>query len=311
MELLLKYEARIAEMLLGVWELEQWILDQAQQGLAQLQKQETAAFETIAERLVDLRLGSIARRIRTLEQLRQQEDWLTPVTSVLAELYFFTQRFKRIYQLEPLQRLDLLQEGGVNLSKKDILAIEPSVSDYWLVLGLELGIEERIRYRRTWIWGENLQKAALILDFAWGNEPFPGHYTVGAAMEAKVTYYPGAVPIRALMEASPEKNRPFKRLEGITSLNTFGLTFAEVLKAAPGMISYPVLLQNMVPFYNEGQFYCADIEQFFRPLEVDAMQGWRLVALSGGDPIHFFATWNGTHFKPLSAMVNKRVIVLN
>ncbi|MEM6378905.1 MAG: hypothetical protein AAF705_11865, partial [Bacteroidota bacterium] len=272
---------------------------------------DTTTFETIAGRLVDLRLGTIARRIRSLDKLRQQEDWLTPLANILAELYFFTQRFKKIYQLEPMQRLDLLQEGGVNLPKKDILATESSITDYWLVLGLEMGIEERIRYRRTWLWGEAQQKAALILDFAWGNEPFPGHYTVGAALEAKVTYYPAAVPIRALIEALVEKKRPFKRLEGIASLNAFGLTFAKVLHAAPGIISYPVLLQNMVPFYREGQFYFADMEQFFRPLEVETMQGWRLVALSGGEPINLFATWNGTHFKPLSAMVNKRVIVLN
>ncbi|GAB5551888.1 MAG: hypothetical protein Sapg2KO_14790 [Saprospiraceae bacterium] len=311
MDLLHKYEARIEEMLLGVRELEQWILDQAQQGFAQLQKEDTAAFEAIAGRLVDLRLGSIARRIRTLERLRQQEDWLPPVRSTLAELYLFTQRFKKIYQLEPLQRLDLLQEGGVNLPKKDILTSEPAIQDYWLILGVEIGAEEKIRYRRTWLWGESQQKAALILDFAWGSEPFPGHYTVGAAIEAKVIYYPAAVPIRALIEAPQEINRPFTKLEGTTSMSAFSLTYAQVLQRAPGTISYPVLLQNMIPFHQEGQFYLSDTDHYYRPLEVASMQAWRLIALSGGEPISLFATWNGSQFKPLSALVNKRVIVLS
>lgn len=311
MDLLHKYEARIEEMLLGVRELEQWILDQAQQGFAQLHKEDAAAFETIAGRLVDLRLGSIARRIRVLERLRQQEDWLTPVSATLAELYFFAQRFKRIYQLEPMQRLDLLQEGGVNLPKKDILATEPTIQDYWLILGLEIGTEEKIRYRRTWLWSESQQKAALILDFAWGSEPFPGHYTVGTAMEAKVVYYPAAVPIRALIEAPQETNRPFARLEGQSSLTAFGLAYAQILQVAPGLIVYPVLLQGMVPFHKAGQFYLSDAENYYRPLEVVEMQAWRLIALSGGEPISLFATWNGTQFKPLSAMVDKRVIVLS
>lgn len=310
MDLLSKYENRIEEMLLGVRELEQWILDQAQQGFAQLQKEEAANFETIAGRLVDLRLGSIARRIRALERLRYEEDWRAPVTAVLAELYLFAQRFKKIYQLAPLQRLDLLQEGGVNLAKKDILATEAAVTDYWLILGLEIGKEEKIRYRRTWLWSENQQQAALILDFAWGSEPFPGHYTVGAAIEAKVTYYPAAIPIRALIEDPQEKNRPFTRLEGISSLTTFGLTYASVLQKAPGLIAYPVLLQEMTPLYQAEQFYLSDKQQYYRPLELAPVQGWRLIALSGGQPISLFATWDGTQFKPLSAMVNKRVIVL-
>lgn len=310
MELLLKYEARIEEMLLGVRELEQWILDQAQQGFAQLQKEDTTSFETIASRLVDLRLGAIARRIRTLERLRQEEDWVQPVSAILAELYLFAQRFQKIDQLPPLQRLDLLQEGGVKLSKKDIWAIQTPVNDYWLILGLELGTEENIRYRRTWLWGETQQKAALILDFAWGSEPFPGHYTVGAAIEAKIVYYPAAVPVRALIENSQETNRVFGRLEGVVSIPSFDLTYAQILSEAPGIIAYPVLLQNMIPFQQQGQFYLSDEANYYHPMDVSSIQGWRLLALSGGQAISLFATWNGQQFKPLSALVDKRVIAL-
>jgi hypothetical protein len=310
MGLLEKYSDRSQEMQLGIRELEAWLLDTVEQGLAQLPSLSKDAFDDIASRLVDLKLGGIARRIRSFEQLRHEEHWRKLSSSFLAELYFFVQRFQKMDKLPSEQQIDLLLQGGVNLQKKDVITHGEPIDDYWIVLGLEMGIEERIRFRRTWIWGENSQQAALILDFAWGSEPFEGHYVVGAALQAQVIYYPGAHNTRVLIQDPSLKNQPFAQLDGYDSLESFTLHYANLLREAPAIIAYPVLLNQVICFAKEGQFFIVDQDKHYLELDIEDFSGWQLVAASAGYPITAFATYDGFRLKPLSAIVNERVVKL-
>lgn len=311
MGLLEKYSDRSQEMQLGIRELEIWLLDLVEQGLAQLPSLSKDVFEDIASRLVDLKLGSIARRIRLFEEARRQENWRENAGNFLAELFYFSRRFQQIDHLPPSQQIDLLLQGGANPTKKDVLAYGEPTEDYWIVLGVELGIEERLRYRRVWLWGEKRQQAALILDFAWGTEPFDGHYVVGAALRATVFYYPGAFNTRSIIQEVNPQDQPFARLDGFDNLESFTLHYAKVLSEAPGTIAWPVLLNEVICFAREGQFLLADQEKNYCELEIESFKGWQLVAISAGYPITIFATYDGFRLKPMSAIVNKRVVNLS
>ncbi|HKK75562.1 MAG TPA: hypothetical protein VJ953_10860 [Saprospiraceae bacterium] len=312
MGLLEKYTDRIQEMHLGIRELESWLLDTVDQGLAKIPTQSADTFEDIASRLVDLKLGAIANRIRNLEQLRHNKDWREKTSALLAELYYFTRRFSQIEQLPDEQKIDLLVEGGVNLKKKDVLQIGESISDYWIVLGLEMGREERLRYRRTWLWSESQQKPALILDFAFGEQEFEGYYTVGAALKAKVTYYPGSThTLRAVLQDAQPSKRTFANLQGEDSLSAFSRNYTAVLGETPATMAYPLLLNKGICFTREGSFYLSDEAGYYLELDIDSFAGWRLVAMSGGIPIMVFATYDGSLLRPLSAIVQQRVVQLS
>lgn len=312
MGLLEKYTDRIQEMQLGIRELETWLMDTVDQGLANIPTQSADNFEDIASRLVDLKLGSIANRIRSLEQLRHQEGWREKTSNLLAELYYFSQRFAKIDEYSDQQQLGLLMEGGVNLKKKDVSLINESITDYWIVLGLELGKEDRLRFRRTWLWAETRQRPALLLDFAFGEQEFEGFYTVGAAMKASLTYYPGSRhSIRAVLQETNPENRAFTKLSGENSLLRFTRHYAQVIAKSPDLIAYPALLSKMICFAREKTFYLADEDGYHIPLEIEPFTAWRLVALSGGSPIMVFTTYDGIHLRPLSAIIRQRVVHLS
>ena len=179
-----KYAKHVNEMSIGVFELENWLKDVATLGLAGLQQQEDSYFENIAGRMVDLRLSNIARRIRGLVNQKHSSDWLPSFSKEVAELYLFVRQFKQYPNLSESQKMGWLQQAGISLKKKDVLELQDPISDYWIVLGQREGEDDRLRWRRTWLWGEGYQDAALILDFAWGGNPFEGEYKVGAALQA-------------------------------------------------------------------------------------------------------------------------------
>jgi hypothetical protein len=312
MGLLEKYTDRIQEMQMGIRELETWLLDTVDQGIAQIPSHSTDHFEDIASRLVDLKLGSIANRIRKLEQMRQDKDWRQKTSTLLAELHYFSRRFSQLEQLPETQQLELLLEGGVNLKKKDVLEHNEAISDCWIILGLEMGREDRLRYRRTWLWSESHQKPALILDFAFGEQEFEGFYTVGAALNAKLTYYPGSpYSLRAILQDAQPNNQSFAPLKGQESLSDFLAQYIEVIKETPANIAYPVLLSRVICFAQDKQFYVSDQANYYLELDIDSFTGWRLVAMSGGTPIMIFATYDGLRLRPLSAVLQGRVVHLS
>ena len=159
MEFLKKYFNRIDDLQLGISELDNWLLDVMDQGLAVLHQRETDYFENIAARLVDLKLPAIARRIRNLEKNRQVDNWITYWQKEIAELHLFSSHFKQIRNYPLLTQMDLLQQAGLNLKKKEILeGVEP-ITDYWIVLGQHFGYDEKMNWRRVWLWGEQQQRA--------------------------------------------------------------------------------------------------------------------------------------------------------
>ncbi len=295
-------------MAIGVFELENWLKDAAIQGLAGLQQQDDSYFENIAGRMVDLRLSNIARRIRGMIVQKYSADWLPYFSKEIAELFLFVRQFKQYHSLSESQKMGWLQQAGISLKKKDVLALQDPISDYWIVLGQREGEDDRLRWRQTWLWGEGYQDAALILDFAWGGNPFEGAYKVGVALQADLCFYPSPLPQRALLKDVLLKDRPFARLEGQDSISAFTLQYTRALAEAPGVRQIAGLLQEVIPFYQDGVFQCCDQDGYYLTLKVEKTSGWQLVATSAGQGIMLFGLFDGESFEPYSAVANQRII---
>lgn len=305
-----KYRAHYQDMMLGIHELHNWLQDAASQGLAQLHQQDSTYFEQIAGRLHDLRLSGIARRIRNLASRREEVDWLDYFQEELASFYLFVQAFRMFPALPEPTQMDLLLTAGLSLRKKDVLASEPPVNDQWIVLGQEFGKDDRIRYRRTWLWGLAYQDAALLLDFAWGNQAFEGYYVVGSAIEASLHFYPGAMPLRALIGSIELKNAAAARIEGMESIEQFIFQYTRAIRDLYRVPDYPVLLSKVFPFQEAGKWFIADKEQKVIPLKMEEKAAWKLLATSGGQAIMLFGIWDGESLQALSMIHQERIISL-
>lgn len=300
---------RILEMKSGVDELDQWLKDLIRQGLSSA---ETAGYEfwdRMAARMVDAKLGSVGRRIRNLPQLLEQEHWHDDLLGVLSELYLFVQAFRQIDGLPEVFQEELLSYGGVNYKKEEILEA-PAVSDRWLVIGLVEGEEEKLRYRRTWLIGEQTGRFALILDFVWGNNRFDGHWVLGSALQGEVVFYPGAYPLRALIKRVQPYRQPMNEIQLTANGKEMLTQYANALSKNPWLSGFPVLLGQVQATWNSGAVSLIDAGQMEIPVKADGAHQWVLYAVAAREPVTLFGEWNGKSLLALSVFGGGRVIQL-
>lgn len=304
-----RLEQRIPLMEQGVEELDQWLKDVVRQGLSTVEGQGAAFWERPAARMVDAKLGGVARRIRGFADLVGGPDWHNRLLGELAELYLFVQSFRQLRGLPgPLQD-DLLSYGGVNFKKEEVLD-GPGVTDNWLVVGLTEGEEENLRYRRTWLIGERSQRFALLLDFAFGNSRFEGNWVLGSALQGELVFYPGAYPLRALVKKVRPYRNPFEQLAATPHAEALLENYAQALAKQPWIRNFPVLLEDVQIVPTSSGLSLIDAQSATLPVEASEAHQWIALAVAGAAPLPLFGEWAGAGFRPLSAFEGGRVIQL-
>lgn len=303
-------EKRLYQMATGLSELENWLLDLFRQGLATLDGQAISFWNDLSARMVDARLGTLARRIRRLPLLINQEDWHEKMLAELGDIYLLVKAFQHLEQLpEPLQD-DLLSLAGVNLKKEDLLTLTGR-SDTWLVAGQTEEAEEgSLTARRSWLVGEKSERPALILDFSWGGQGYDANWKPGSVISAELVFYPSAYPQRALVKNFRLLEDKFELRNGFETLEAFASAYAEAISLNPWLSRFPAFLENLTPVFVKGSFALVDGQRKLLPILADEDLGWKMLALSGGRPMHIFGTWDGTAFSPLSAIVEGRFQLL-
>lgn len=299
----LNREKRMSQMAAGLAELESWLLDLFRQGLATLEGQATSYFNDLAARMVDAKLGTLARRLRQLPALMAQPNWHEKILAELGEIYLLLRAFQKLNTLpEPLQD-DLLSLAGVNLKTADLLA-QTGVQDDWLVAGQTFEEDDaNLLARRIWLIGEKTGKTALLLDFSWGGAGFETTFKLGTVLRAEVVFYPSAHPQRALLKSFVYTTEPFSLRNGFPSLAAFADAYATALGENPWLGRFPAFLEGVVSIFHQKKFVVVDTNRKQLPLSVDELTGWKLVALGCGRPIGIFGTWDGEIFTTLSVVV--------
>jgi len=300
---------RIALMKQGVEALEQWLFDLVQQGLSTLENQPPDFWERFAASMTDAKLSGIAKRIRQWPALLEQADWHERLLEELAECYLFVQTFRQLDSLPPKMQEDALSLGGYSHRKEYLLA-QDGMRDNWLVIGQIDGKEEKLRFRRTWLWGERSGQAALLLDYAFGNNPFEKQWRVGSATQAELVFYPSNYPMRALPKEAVPYSQPLEQLSGYPDLQAFADAYARALSQNPFLFSFPALLEEAEPVLEQGQARLADRKGLSLPTAPEDRVSWRLIAGGAGQQHALFGEWDGRHFYPLSLLRGGQVIPL-
>lgn len=304
-------EKRLFQMAAGLAELENWLMDLFRQGLATLEGQATGYWNDLAARMVDAKLGTLARRIRQLPLLMGQGNWHEKMLAELGDIYLLLKAFQRMEQLpEPLQD-DLLSLSGISFKKEDLLA-QPGLNDDWLVAGQTENVEEgSLLARRTWLLGKKSGRCVLLLDFSWGGQGYETSWRMGSVLSGEVVFYPSAYPQRVLMKKFEFSEKTFDVQGGFPTLEAFAKGYAGAIATNPWLSQFPAFLENVVPVFNKNSFSLVDQQRKSLPLSADEDLGWKMLAFSSGKPIHVFGTWDGQAFMPLSAVVEGQFRLLH
>jgi hypothetical protein len=298
-------EERVAA---GVQDLRLWLADLARGGLAAAQARPYGFWDGFAARLVDAQAPGLASRVRWLGGIAaaRADTWPERLLEELGLLFLVCEAHER--PLDEL-RADVRALVGWTTPREEVLA-GPRVRDRWAVLARELDEQDRLRVQRTWLWGLDGGRPALLLDFAPPNMPLDPGPPVGMALDGELAFYPGAVPLRALVAGEPAALEPVREPFGHADAAAALAAASAAVAANPWTEGWPVALEAAVPgLPGNGPVYLHAGGAL--PLAADDVEAlWRLAAVSGGAPVAVMGTWDGRVLRPLAAFAEGRVVGL-
>ena len=301
---------REAKVVAGLKELELWLRDLVRHGLATAKTRSFDYWEQMAARLIDAQAPGAARRVRDLAPTRRSgDDWTELLLGQLSSLFLLIKAYERIESLSPATQADVRTAIGWTL-KEDDLPSENLVRDEWLVLGQRTTGEEGLRVRRTWLWGQNSAKGALVLEFAAAGQHLAFDLFPGTRVEAELVFYPSNYPLRAVVRTRFNTTPSLKGIPGYAASDQLLTAYAGVLGLNPWAEAIPAPLQTVVPVRRGEQWLARDNNNRLLSMRCGSTTGWQLIALSGGSPIAIFGEWNGRSLLPVSAHAGGRHVDL-
>jgi len=295
----------------GVAELDRWLRDLIRGGLAEAQARPLRAWDETAARLVDAQAPGLAGRVRRLGSLAHSgTGWPDRVLAEAGRLHLATTAWHRRDALDEPAVADLRVVVGWPEETEAVRAAG-AVEDRWAVLGQWTSTEdERLRTRRTWLHGMGSGRPALLLAFAPRGGTFEGEHPIGSAWDGRLAFYPGAMPLRAVVAGEPSAAAPFgPRLPGAQDVEAARDTWAAALGANPWLDRWPVALAGAVPVRRGGRWHLADDAGALMALPAGE-DPWRLIALSGGAPVDVFGEYDGENLWPLTVVAEERAVIL-
>ncbi len=294
-------EKRLAQVNVGIDQLDLWLNDLVRNGLGMLETQPSKFWETQAAKMVDAQAPGIALRIRRLTALpNSSPDWPAKLLWQLGLLALLTQAFRNIDRLDPGLQEDIRWLIGWNLKEEEVIERGEHVSDEWLILGQSFEERERGQVQHTWLLGASSRRTAHVIQFAFAGTVFPERYLPGSRQQADLVYWPSLQPERALIKARSGDALPIQApLPGHASIAAFLDTVATMLAGMPWRESFLCVLNNITPIYEVSRDQWCVRDQYGQSLPLARGEYWQLLALSGGWPLDFVAEWNGTTLLPL------------
>jgi hypothetical protein len=296
----------------GVEELQQWLQDLVRQGLAAVQSQPYSFWERPATRMIDAQAPGLARQLRDLAGIPYTgSGWTDKLLVQLGRLYLLLEGYQRLEALPAGVQADIRRHIGMTLTQDEVLAAAPqgdilTVQDNWLVLGQCVEEEEKLRSRRTWLWGQTSQRPALLLQFAYGRQPFEAGLLLGTAVAAELAFYPSAFPLRALVKQRQDVLPASETLPGFPTIKAAIAQYSGALVADPWLERVPMQLQAVLFLQTTSGWIVQDTAGHSLPVATGFEHAWQILALSGGHPLTLFGEWNDQVLFPLSVWVNNQ-----
>jgi len=247
--------------------------------------------------MVDAQAPGLAERLRALASVPHSGvGWDGRLLEEYALLRLLAVAYRRQAELPPPLQATVRSRIGFSRRQADVLAGGQPVRDHWQVLGRRDLEQDRIRARRTWLQGRTTGRPALVLSFAPAGQSLDDTLRVGTDADADLVFYPGAVPLRAIVQARhdvPDGGPP----PGDTIAGLLA-AIAAALAGDPWLESWPAVLEvtparSPVPALS-------DVAGHALPLHPGAGDCWPLFAISGGHPVTVAGEWTPRGLWPLT-----------
>ncbi|TWD81266.1 SWIM zinc finger protein [Kribbella amoyensis] len=293
----------------GMAELQSWLDDQVRRGLSGFEQRGYGELSRLAARMVDAQAPGVAGAVRRAAGVvGRGHDWPGELLEELSLIHLTVSAHNRLAELPPSLADTVQTRIGWTVETARVRAEGEKVEDDWLVLGRVVEPDERLTVRRLWLRGATTGRLALILDFAAAGrrlEPLPAW--PGEYVPAVLSFYPGALPLRALLDQTAPR-MPAPKPHGLTARQALA-AYVESLAADPWNERWPLVLQGVRPArYGEGW---ALVDESGDALEIlPFVDPWKLLAVSAGEPVTVAGEWNRAGFRPMTCWDSDRAVIV-
>jgi hypothetical protein len=291
----------------GVAELERWLTDQVRQGLASAGRAGYSHWDAMAARLVDAQAPGVASAVRRLAGVASAPDRLL---GELGLIWLLARAYGRIGAIPDDLAATVRSRIGFQVGTDDVLA-GPRVRDEWAVIGRRDEYDERLSVRRVWLRGATTGQPALVLSFAPAGGQLPADLVPGTAVEADLCFYPGRLPLRALVAQRYGEPRQLDQLAGVATVGEALAGYAGALAAEPWLDRWPLVIgESVLGRVDGGRWRLVDRDGATLPLDVSTGDPWRLVAAAGGWPSTVIGEYSTAGLRPLAVFADAALVMM-
>lgn len=283
-----RQQAREKKVTSGVQELRIWIKDLIRTGVMNVPQEQYHFAQTIRARMVDAQANGLANQLKSIEGIAYyKEGWQRSILQKLSRLYLLTEAYQNKEQLSQEWQEEIKSLVGWSHNKEEMLSL-PSVSDQWLAWSRTVENEGNITTVRTWLYGLQNKRYALLLDFYANGQMVAAPISPGQVLQAQLCFYPGLNPLRALIKEQ-EGSGQLSELEiPLDGLQSIGTAYANSLALNPFIDRVPLLAGQLRLINIDGSFYIQDKEQCISPIGNSEAECWVIYSISGGHSFDAF-----------------------
>lgn len=298
---------REAAIIAGLDDLDTWLSDQVQQGMANFVAQPAQACRTIAQRLVDAKASGLAGRLDAIPtRLFTVPGPARPSAAIreLGQVHLISQAYRRASELPELLAADARQAVGWSVTREALLSDPHAmrVSAKWRVFAaLSEAQPDRLRRVETWLWHESgtdgIPQCAVLIDFVPISGAAVGGYLVGDRIEAELSFYRSTIPLRAqisaLKKGAEQSGEPLPLPS--ESLSASYAQYERALAELPWLGAFPLSFRSAGVRRCGEQLYLHD-EEHGLSLPLHNSQASHAFPLTSVGPIDGLGLWNGYEF---------------
>ena len=300
----------------GLDDLDTWLVDQIETGLAGFGVHAGKSCRAIAQRLVDAKAPGLASRVDALtNRIYGLPESARPMAAVeqLGQLHLIAEGYRRQESLSAELRADVRREVGWTQSREALLGEEGAVTvtGSWRVVGTVSEVQpDKLRRLETWLWREDAgdgPRIAALLDFvpvAAGQTK--AAYRTGEQMEATLVFYPSARPLRALIKemTSPAQECSMEIALGDDNLLTAYSEYEESLAIVPWLQVWPLRFSDVRVRRNNERLFLCPAEGDDLALLLNSSQSEAASPLLAVGSFSGFALWDGYACRLLMAQTD-------
>jgi hypothetical protein len=306
---------RTSKVANGMAEVDLLLRDWVRAGLLSLQSKSPSYWQEKAAHLVDAQANGVANILLALRDINYAaSDWQSQCLYHINRLHLLSNAYRNIDHLPPLLQQDVRQIIGWTLKKEEILSDDNTlqVTDTWLVAAkvMEEIPEQKLTVQYLWLYGQDSQKYALLLDFATPYSPITNLFVPQTAQKMTLAFYPSVTPLRALVNGNAESEvfaKPTHFYENFTDMGDY---FSQQLQQNPFFDNAPFWLSQVCLVPHQDKWFLFDQNGLYIPIHSKFSAAYQLLAISGAAPCNLFALYYQQQLIPLGIWSDEQYLIL-